>query len=1500
MNYKFNYTTLNTIFTMLKALLKFNYLYLLCCFPLFSLANDVNKLPTNAQYGFIENKGQFVNQFYEANNEVLYVLDRGNFKVQLRKDGFSYEVIDYQFKKNENLKFNQPFAPHLKITDTCKIVLNIQRIDFTFHNHSPELSVLSHYQNADVLNYYLAHTPEQGITGVKHFNKIVYKNVYNGIDIEFLVSEQTNLNILGFKYNIIVHPNGDLDNLRLRLKADSNSSVSLTSQGNLIIPLFNKHLIESIPYSYVEDANGIQTGVKATFIKISDSLFGINVSEKHKIKGKLIIDPVPWAFYYGSGGYGTSLTTDNNNNILLAGYTINPIAMATNGTHQLTLAGSNDTYIAKFNQNGQRVWGTYYGGTKEDECKTITTDIAGNIIIAGQTSSTSGIATTGAFIDTTVYGGIFIAKFNPNGIRLWGTYYGSCNSWCSTGNMSNQEGDVANSTITDIQGNIYITGSARGLMNGFASSGAHQQSFGGVQDAFIVKFNPSGNRIWATYYGGTGFDVGYDINIHQNRFIYLTGSTGSAANITFGNVQQNVYGGGSNDAFIVKFDTAGARIWGTYFGGTGADVFYKMDISDSNDIYLAGGTSSLNMASVGAFKTTYGGSLYACFDTTGIRLWSTYYGASSFDGSLSCVADKQNDLIVAGSAHSINANIATPNSHMPNAAANTGTATNLVDIFVAKFNRQGQRLWGTYYGSTGTDAAYAVTTDTNNSIFITGWTSSPQNIATTGSFQTQIFGNTSPFLAAFTPNGDLVQVRNNHLTSNQTICARSAPDTIFGALPLGVMVGNFSYRWISSVSDSVSGFAPAAGNNSSQHYKPGNLTQTTWYRRIVISANKADTSHAIQITVLSKPQAAFAVNNPGQCLTGNSFTFTDTSIFSGSYQRFWNLGTGINDTSSLPVVNKTYQAIGAYQVKLLLINPDGCNDSIIRIVSVGNKPQAAFTVNNSQQCQNNNTFIFSNQSSVSSGPLQYRWQFSAQLNDTSSLSAPNKTYLQHGAYTVKLIANSWGCTDTTSTNITVLPKPIAGFTQNSLTQCFKNNRFEFADTSLQNGAGLLTRNWRFSTKLNDTSTLQNPVKSFDTLGVFNVRLISLAQNGCRDTVVKNVNVLLTPIPAITNYTNNTQELNNNSFRFAIGGMFWSYNSYSWDLGDTLHGQTWNNQVTRVYSFSSAYTIKLFAHNNNGCSDTAFFNIKILPNTPTTQATNLTFSNITNTALRVNWINGNGAQRMVIARPNAPVNINPVNGIGYIANAIYGQGSNLGNGNFVVYKGTNNFVNVSGLNPLTAYHFAVFEFNGDSNLSSYRIPGLTSNQTTLPVTWLNFAAKLVDNNTVNLSWQTASEINNSGFKIERSFNTFNFEEIGFVKGNGTTNAISSYRFTDNDISQAKNKKFNTIYYRLKQTDFDGSYHYSKLVSVSLIDNFISDIKLFPNPNNGCFNILLPDNYLLTNNTPVISIFDILGNLVQTEYLTDTNQLIKLNKIAKGLYFVNIRLDNENFNTKILVE
>jgi hypothetical protein len=148
---------------------------------------------------------------------------------------------------------------------------------------------------------------------------------------------------------------------------------------------------------------------------------------------------------------------------------------------------------------------------------------------------------------------------------------------------------------------------------------------------------------------------------------------------------------------------------------------------------------------------------------------------------------------------------------------------------------------------------------------------------------------------------------------------------------------------------------------------------------------------------------------------------------------------------------------------------------------------------------------------------------------------------------------------------------------------------------------------------------------------------------------------------------------------------------------------------------------------------------VLDTQPTIAPSGVNFSNVSSTAMTVGWTNGNGGKRIVIARAGVPVSVTPTDGTEYSANSVYGTGADLGSGNFVVYNGTGNQVNITGLSGATSYYFSVFEYAGANTSSNYLSTAGTGNQSTQAfapeptVSMSNYKVTAVSRNSVSVSW-----------------------------------------------------------------------------------------------------------------------------------------------------------------------
>ena len=171
---------------------------------------------------------------------------------------------------------------------------------------------------------------------------------------------------------------------------------------------------------------------------------------------------------------------------------------------------------------------------------------------------------------------------------------------------------------------------------------------------------------------------------------------------------------------------------------------------------------------------------------------------------------------------------------------------------------------------------------------------------------------------------------------------------------------------------------------------------------------------------------------------------------------------------------------------------------------------------------------------------------------------------------------------------------------------------------------------------------------------------------------------------------------------------------------------------------------------------------------------------------------------------------------------------------------------------------------------------------LPIDLLNFRATVLDNNKVNIHWETLSEINNNYFAIERKGESEDeWGVIGKVNGAGNSNTVRNYEFTDESPLLRGDK--GGWYYCLKQVDFNGSFTYSNIISVkSKILDHQSPILIYPNPaGKELYCQVSPDEDAVTD----IVITDVIGNVLMHKQTKGTH-IFKLNihGLPQGMYFL----------------
>jgi len=204
--------------------------------------------------------------------------------------------------------------------------------------------------------------------------------------------------------------------------------------------------------------------------------------------------------------------------------------------------------------------------------------------------------------------------------------------------------------------------------------------------------------------------------------------------------------------------------------------------------------------------------------------------------------------------------------------------------------------------------------------------------------------------------------------------------------------------------------------------------------------------------------------------------------------------------------------------------------------------------------------------------------------------------------------------------------------------------------------------------------------------------------------------------------------------------------------------------------------------------------------------------------------------------------------------------------------------------------------GQNSFSTFRIHGATNTETALPVELVSLDAYGVDSRYIQVDWNTASEINNAGFELERSTDGVRFQFVSWTEGHGTTAFPRNYGFADDDVVAGV-----TYYYRLKQVDLDGTFSYSSIVDARLEDVQADEMTLFPNP--------------VSDVTPVVQYFaakdfeaglfivNAVGQEVKREKLFFNRGFNRIDlptdALAAGTYWVSIFWDEGRLTKKLII-
>ncbi|UCD64614.1 MAG: SBBP repeat-containing protein [Candidatus Zixiibacteriota bacterium] len=513
----------------------------------------------------------------------------------------------------------------------------------TFVGANPDVLIIGEHKMDYVCNYFVGNDPSRWRTGVANYEAIVYREIYPNTNLRYYGCDGE------IKYDFIVLPGGDPARIRIRYEGAERLRVS--GDGELIIETKWGAVTERRPLLYQVTGAGPRA-VDGSYRLLSENSFGFCVEEEYDTQRVLVIDPsLHYSTYLGGSGsdYAWGMAVDDEGCAHVSGLTYSA-DFPTVAALQEECAGDCDIFVSKLAPSGDAlIFSTYLGGMGREENPRLTLDDLGNVYVAGRTSSPDFPVVNGYSGTLNGASDAFVAKLGPGGDAIvYASFLGGTSDEWATGIAVDVAGSAYVVGITESSNfptasawsgelaggsdayltkftaggdqlvfSTYLGGSkddaARGIgldqlgrpcLSGetysrdFPVVNPLYGSLDGFCDGFVARFSEAGDDlIYSTYLGGSSNDWCKSIATDADNNIYVCGDTESDDFPTANAIQPD-YAGGSHigtDLFVAKLSSSGQSLgYSTYLGGADDDFGYGMAVDADGNVYLTGGTYSVD------------------------------------------------------------------------------------------------------------------------------------------------------------------------------------------------------------------------------------------------------------------------------------------------------------------------------------------------------------------------------------------------------------------------------------------------------------------------------------------------------------------------------------------------------------------------------------------------------------------------------------------------------------------------------------------------------------------------------------------------------------------------------------------------------------------------------------------------------------------------------------------------------------------------------------------
>jgi hypothetical protein len=642
-----------------------------------------------------------------------------------------------------------------------------------------------------------------------------------------------------------------------------------------------------------------------------------------------------WHTFYGNSteedrAYG--IAKDNNGDIYVVGRSKSSWTGPYGQEPLNAYSGNHDIMVLKLDSNGEYVWHTFYGAARADYGFDVAIGEDHSVYVAGfSDDSWDG---PGNEPPINAYAGerdVVVLKLNSTGGYQWHTFYGSVDYY-----------DEVQGIALDEDGNAYVAiksyytwkGTGDTLpMNPYSGGG----DAGNQTDIAVLKLNSTGVYQWHTFLGSTDFN-GEDnpgeeptsIAVDDSSNVYVAGFCIGSWNGTGNQAPIHDYSGGNNDAFMLKLNSTGGYQWHTLYGSINNDWVNGICVSNG-EVYATGFSgASWNGTGNQTPLNAYSGNhdiMVIKLNNTGSYQWHTFYGSDSEnDYGLGIVHDNFSGIYVTGRSY---ANWKADGGANPENAFSGNS-----DIFILKLNDAGAYNDHTFFGSSANDWGQDIILDSNNRIYVTGYSADTWNGVCSQEPINPYEGNTDIIVLKTLPSSYIPDPPENLSASSSSssqisltwLKGERADKTIVrynqgSTAPVNVTNGTLLYNDTGISTNATGLFA-----NTQYSFTAWSYNDTRGYYSLfndTCNATTSSSSGSGGTVVKNSPPVADA-NGPYSSLVNRTIMFdgSQSSDSDGTITSYvWVFGDGSTRTGVL--VSHQYASVGVYTVRLTVTDDDG-------------------------------------------------------------------------------------------------------------------------------------------------------------------------------------------------------------------------------------------------------------------------------------------------------------------------------------------------------------------------------------------------------------------------------------------------------------------------------------------------------------------------------------------------------------------------------------------------